>query len=95
MIQLVVYSAQHLRSHLDHHQSSKSLLHARMLGSHDQDTQLEKIFVFTYAKRGVKDYKYWKAERRASNGRMKQVHLGPSQGEKGLTEEALQKAPPC
>jgi hypothetical protein len=56
--------------------------------------RLEELSVFTYSKaKSGKAYSYWKAEWRAPNGRMKQVHLGPAQGEKGLNEdEALQKA---
>lgn len=56
--------------------------------------RLEEVSVFTYTKkRGDKSYRYWKAEWRSHNGKMKQVHLGPAQGEKSLTEkEALAKA---
>lgn len=56
--------------------------------------RLEEISVFAYTKRkGDKSYRYWKAEWRAPNGRMKQVHLGPAEGNIGLSEdEALQKA---
>jgi len=56
--------------------------------------RLEEVSVFTYTKkRGDKSYRYWKAEWRAPNGRMRQAHLGSAQGEKGLSEdEALQKA---
>jgi len=51
--------------------------------------RLEEIGVFTYSKaKSGKAYSYWKAEWRAPNGRMKQVHLGPAQGEKGLSEDA-------
>ena len=56
--------------------------------------RLEEISVFTYQKKkGDKCYRYWKCEWRGYNGKMKQAHLGPAQGEKGLSEdEALQKA---
>jgi hypothetical protein len=56
--------------------------------------RLEEISVFTYTKKkGDKSYRYWKAEWRAPNGRMKQVHLGPAEGKRPLSEdEALQKA---
>ena len=56
--------------------------------------RLEEVSVFVYQKRkGDKVYQYWKCEWRAFNGRMKQVHLGPAQGKRGLSEdEALQKA---
>jgi len=60
----------------------------------DTSIRLEEISVFTYQKKkGDKCYKYWKAEWRGHNGKMKQAHLGPAQGEKGLSEdEALTKA---
>ena len=56
--------------------------------------RLEEISVFTYQKKkGDKSYRYWKCEWRGNNGKMKQAHLGPAQGEKGLSEdEALAKA---
>jgi len=56
--------------------------------------RLEEISVFVYQKKKAdKVYRYWKAEWRGHNGKMKQAHLGPAQGEKGLSEaEALQKA---
>jgi len=56
--------------------------------------RLEEISVFTYQKkRADKVYRYWKAEWRGHNGKMKQAHLGPADGKKGLSEdEALAKA---
>jgi len=56
--------------------------------------RLEELSVFIYQKKkGDKCYRYWKAEWRVHNGKMKQVHLGPAEGEKGLNEdEALAKA---
>jgi hypothetical protein len=56
--------------------------------------RLEELSVFTYQKKkGDKCYRYWKAEWRTPNGRMKQVHLGPAEGKNGLSEaEALAKA---
>lgn len=56
--------------------------------------RLEELSVFTYSKtKNGKTYSYWKAEWRAPNGRMKQVHFGPAEGKRGLSEdEALQKA---
>lgn len=52
--------------------------------------KLEEVSVFTYTKKG---HLYWKAEWRAPNGRMKQVHLGPAEGKRPLFEdEALAKA---
>ena len=56
--------------------------------------RLEEISVFTYQKKkGKKSYRYWKAEWRGHNGKMKQAHLGPADGKKGLSEdEALAKA---
>jgi hypothetical protein len=56
--------------------------------------RLEELSVFTYTKKkGDKSYRYWKAEWRSSDGKMRQAHLGSAQGEKGLSEdEALQKA---
>lgn len=52
--------------------------------------KLEEVSVFTYIKKG---HLYWKCEWRAPNGRMRQVHLGPAQGKRPLSEaEALQKA---
>lgn len=56
--------------------------------------RLEELSVFTYTKKkGDKSYRYWKSEWRAPNGRMKQAHLGPTQGKRGLSEdEALIKA---
>lgn len=56
--------------------------------------RLKEIGVFTYSKaKSGKAYSYWKAEWRAPNGRMKQVHLGPAEGNRSLSEdEALQKA---
>ena len=60
----------------------------------DLSIRLEELSVFTYQKkRADKVYRYWKAEWRGHNGKMKQVHIGPAQGEKGLSEdEALAKA---
>jgi len=56
--------------------------------------RLEELSVFTYTKKKAdKTYRYWKAEWRAQNGRMKQAHLGPAEGKRALTEEeALAKA---
>jgi len=56
--------------------------------------RLEELSVFTYSKtKSCKAYSYWKAEWRSSDGKMRQVHLGPADGKKGLSEdEALQKA---
>jgi len=56
--------------------------------------RLEELSVFTYSKaKSGKAYSYWKAEWRAPNGRMKQVHLGPAEGKRGLSEDgALAKA---
>jgi len=56
--------------------------------------RLEEISVFTYQKKkGDKSYRYWKCEWRGHNGKMKQAHLGPADGKKGLSEdEALAKA---
>jgi len=56
--------------------------------------RLEELSVFTYSKaKSGRAYSYWKAEWRAPNGRMKQVHLGPAEGKRGLSEdEALAKA---
>lgn len=56
--------------------------------------RLEELSVFTYTKKkGDKSYKYWKAEWRGHNGKMKQVHLGPAEGKRGLSEDkALAKA---
>ena len=60
----------------------------------DPSIRLEEISVFTYTKKnGDKSYRYWKCEWRSSNGNMKQAHLRPAEGKKGLSEdEALQKA---
>jgi len=60
----------------------------------NQAIRLEELSVFIYQKKkGDRSYRYWKAEWRAPNGRMKQVHLGTAQGEKSLNEkEALAKA---
>ena len=45
--------------------------------------RLEELSVFAYTKKkGDKSYRYWKAEWRAQNGRMKQAHLGPAEGKK-------------
>ena len=56
--------------------------------------RLEELSVFTYTKKKAdKTYRYWKAEWRAQNGRMNQVHLGPAEGKRALSEEeALLKA---
>jgi hypothetical protein len=56
--------------------------------------RLEEISVFIYQKKkGDKSYRYWKAEWRSSDGKMRQVHLGPVEGERGLSEDdALAKA---
>jgi len=56
--------------------------------------RLDELSVFTYQKKkGDKSYRYWKAEWRGHNGKMKQVHLGPAEGNRSLSEdEALQKA---
>jgi len=56
--------------------------------------RLEEISVFIYTKiKGDKSYRYWKCEWRGPNGKMKQAHLGPAEGKKGLSEdEALAKA---
>jgi hypothetical protein len=56
--------------------------------------RLEELSVFTYTKKkGDKSYRYWKAEWRAPDGRMKQAHLGPAEGKRPLSEdEALTKA---
>ncbi len=56
--------------------------------------RLEELSVFTYTKtKNGKVYSYWKAEWRGHNGKMKQAHLGPAQGKRGLSEdEALAKA---
>jgi hypothetical protein len=56
--------------------------------------RLEEISVFTYQKKKAdKVYRYWKAEWRGHNGKMKQAHLGPADGKKGISEdEALAKA---
>jgi hypothetical protein len=44
-------------------------------------------------KKDEKSYKYWKAEWRAANGRMKQVHSDPAEGKRGLSQdEVLAKA---
>ena len=60
----------------------------------DLSIRLEELSVFTYMKKkGDKVYKYWKAEWRSHNGKMKQAHLGPADDKKGLSEdEALAKA---
>ncbi len=60
----------------------------------DLSIRLEEISVFIYAKRkGDKSYRYWKCEWRGHNGKMKQAHLGPADGKRGLSEaEALAKA---
>ncbi len=56
--------------------------------------RLEELSVFIYTKnKNGKVYSYWKAEWRGSDGKMKQVHLGPAQGKRSLSEEeALAKA---
>jgi len=56
--------------------------------------KLEELSVFTYQKKkGDKCYRYWKAEWRGHNGKMKQAHIGPADGKMGLSEdEALTKA---
>ena len=56
--------------------------------------RLEELSVFTYTKKkGNKSYLYWKCEWRGHNGKMKQAHIGPADGKRGLSEdEALQKA---
>lgn len=56
--------------------------------------RLEELSVFIYTKtKNGKTYSYWKAEWRGSDGKMKQVHLGPAQGKRALSEtEALAKA---
>ena len=56
--------------------------------------RLEELSVFVYTKnKNGKTYSYWKAEWRGHNGKMKQVHLGPAQGKRALSEEeALAKA---
>jgi hypothetical protein len=44
-------------------------------------------------KKDNNSYLYWKAEWRGHSGQMKQAHLGPAKGKKGLSEdEALVKA---
>lgn len=60
----------------------------------DSDIRLEELSVFVYQKKkSDKSYRYWKAEWRTPNGRMKQVHLGPAEGKRPLSEaEALAKA---
>lgn len=60
----------------------------------DSSIRLEEISVFTYQKKKAdKVYRYWKAEWRGHNGKMKQAHLGPTEGKMGLSEdEALAKA---
>jgi hypothetical protein len=60
----------------------------------DSSIRLEELSVFVYQKKkGDKSYRYWKAEWRTPNGRIKQVHLGPAEGKNGLSEgEALAKA---
>jgi len=60
----------------------------------DSDIRLEELSVFVYQKKkGDKSYRYWKVEWRGPNGKMKQAHLGPAEGKKGLSEdEALAKA---
>lgn len=56
--------------------------------------RLEELSVFAYTKKkGGKSYRYWKCEWRGHNGKMKQVHLGPAEGKRALSEEeALLKA---
>jgi len=56
--------------------------------------RLEELSVFVYQKKkGDKSYRYWKCEWRGRDGKMKQVHLGPAEGKRGLSEdEALAKA---
>ena len=60
----------------------------------DKSIRLEELSVFIYTKKkDDKSYRYWKCEWRGHNGKMKQVHLGPAEGKKGLSEdEALAKA---
>ena len=60
----------------------------------DSDIRLEELSVFIYIKtKGSKVYRYWKAEWRGHNGKMRQVHLGPVEGKKALSQdEALAKA---
>jgi hypothetical protein len=60
----------------------------------DSSIRLEEISVFTYQKkRADMVYRYWKAEWRGHNGKMKQAHIGPADGKMGLSEdEALAKA---
>ncbi len=42
---------------------------------------LEELSVFIYPKKkGDNSYRYWKAEWRGHNGKMKKVHLGPADG---------------
>jgi hypothetical protein len=56
--------------------------------------RMEELSVFIYQKKkGDKCYKYWKAEWRCHNGKMKQAHLGPAEGNRSLSEdEALTTA---
>jgi len=56
--------------------------------------RLAELSVFTYTKiKNGKYYGYWKAEWRDHNGKMKQVHLGPAQGKRALSEaKALARA---
>jgi len=60
----------------------------------DSDIRLEELSVFVYTKtKGSQVYRYWKAEWRGHNGKMRQVHLGRAEGKKALSQdEALQKA---
>ena len=60
----------------------------------DLSIRLEEISVFTYTKKkGDKSYRYWKAEWRGHNGKMKQAHLRPVEGKEGLSQDvALAKA---
>jgi hypothetical protein len=56
--------------------------------------RLEELSVFIYTKKkGNKSYQYWKAEWRSREGKLRQVHLGPAEGKRGLSkDEALAKA---